>query len=161
MNSILIIGCCGTGKTWVMKRIIKAYKLNAKGCVGLFKFRTNGKMLALGVYDDSTFEGGDKLSMGIMRDCAKFERARDKRGMLAICEGDRFTNKTFIETCKPYIVKIQGDGKEGRIKRNSKQSERHLTAIKTRVNNIDADVIAQDSQEAFDLIESIICKQQI
>ena len=159
MNGVLIVGCCGTGKTWVMKQIIRAQKLTATGRVGLFRFRTDGKILALGVYDGSVFDGGDKLSMAVMKDCAKFEKVREKRGMFFICEGDRFTNKTFIDTCDPYIVKIRGDGSWGRINRNSKQSERHLAAIKTRVDNVDANVIVRNSQEAFDLIEGVICKR--
>ena len=159
MNSILLIGCCGSGKTWVMRQIIKHFNLNKKAKAGLVRFQTNGKLSVLGNYDGSLFEGGDKLSMAVMKDCAMFEKVRSNNGMIVICEGDRFTNKTFIEICKPYIIKLTDDGAKGRLARNSNQSKRHLKSIKTRVDNIKCDQVVSNSLEAFELIKGMICKE--
>lgn len=159
MNSILLIGCCGSGKTWVMRQIIKHFRLNKKAKAGLIRFQTDGKLSVLGNYDGSLFEGGDKLSMAVMKDCAMLEKVRIKNKMIVICEGDRFTNKTFIETCQPYIVKILDDGSAGRLARKSNQSERHLKSIKTRVDNIKHHKAVKDSSEAFALIKGMVCKE--
>lgn len=156
--NILLVGCCGSGKTWVMKNLIKKHKLRMNAKVKLIKFRTNGKLSVMGVYDGSTFEGTDKLSMAVMRDIAEFEKVRTMRNMVAVAEGDRFTNASYIKACQPYIIKITDDGTQGRAKRNSSQTERHIKAIKTRVNNIQADEEVKDSSEALERIESLLCK---
>jgi len=141
-----------------MKQLIRSHNLKTPAKVGLIRFVTNKYISVLGKYDGSTFEGSDKLSMAVMKDCPAWEKVRDKHKMIGICEGDRFTNKTFIETCKPYIIKITDDGSEGRLKRNSSQSDRHLKAINTRVSNIKADIEVANSQEALDQIQGLICK---
>ncbi len=156
--NILLIGCCGSGKTWVMKRLIESHALNIKAKIGLIRFVTNKSISVLGNYDGSIFEGSDKLSMSVMKDCTQWEKVREKHNMIGVCEGDRFTNRTFIETCKPYIIKITDDGASGREKRKSSQSERHLKSIATRVKNISADVEVQNSQAALNKIEDLICK---
>tara|TARA_R110000744_G_C19362840_1_gene561575 strand:+ start:2453 stop:2935 length:483 start_codon:yes stop_codon:yes gene_type:complete len=156
--NILLIGACGSGKTWVMKQIIQAYNLKTPAKIGMIKFVTDKRLSVLGVYDGSVFEGSDKLSMAVMRDCESWEKVRQKHNMIGVCEGDRFTNKTFIETCKPYIIKIIDDGSDGRELRQSSQSERHLKAIQTRVGNIKADEEVKDSQQALTIIQGMICK---
>lgn len=135
--NILVIGNCGVGKTWVMKRLIEQHNVNYRGKIGMFRFHYNDEHLVVaGKYDGSTFEGSDKLSMAVMRDIDKFNFWRENRDCITIAEGDRFMNKKYIEKMKPIIIQIQGNGEEGRLKRNSKQTDRHLKAINTRVNNI-------------------------
>jgi len=158
--NILLIGACGSGKTWVMKSLIKEHKLNTPAKVGMIKFRTNKTISVLGVYDGTVFEGSDKLSMAVMRDCQMWEDVRKEHKMIGVCEGDRFTNKTFIDTCKPYIIRITDDGQEGREKRQSSQSERHIKAIQTRVNNITPDIEVANSKEALEGIQRIITWKQ-
>lgn len=137
MRVILLIGACGSGKTWVMEQIIKAYNLNITGKVGMYYFHRNEKnLLVLGKYDGSTFQGSDRLSMAVMRDLPAFKKyAKDK---VIVCEGDRFTNDTFIKGMSPHltIIHVLDDGAKGRKKRKSKQTERHIKSIQTRVNNV-------------------------
>ena len=159
MKSVLLIGGCGSGKTWVMKNLIKSLKLTQKGKAGLFKFVTDGKLAVLGNYDGSMFEGSDKLSMAVMSDCVKFEKVREANNLFVVCEGDRFTNKTFINTCKPHIIRIMDDGEKGRKFRNSKQSERQIKSIRTRVMNTKANVEVSGSQEALDYLKDLLCKE--
>lgn len=152
MNA-LIIGSCGVGKTWVMKELMKHHTL-WPGKIGKFKFHYNDYLCFIGVYDGSTFEGSDRLSMSVVTDLDKF--LAWSRGKTVICEGDRFTNSTFITKANPTIFKIQGTGEKGRKIRGSKQTERHIKAIATRVSNIKEDVIAASSEDAYQLIKTFI-----
>jgi ABC-type dipeptide/oligopeptide/nickel transport system ATPase component len=155
-NVILLIGNCGSGKTWVMKQIIHEYKLNQKAKVGKFVFQTNGTLSVLGNYDGSMFEGSDKLSMSIMTDCGLMETVAKKHGMKIICEGDRFTNTTFIKRFNPTIIKISDDGSQGRLKRKSSQSEQHLKRIQTRVQNTKANICVENSNHALQVIKGML-----
>jgi len=154
--TILLIGYCGSGKTWVMKNLIKHHDLNLKAKTKLIHFRTNKKICVLGNYDGSVFEGGDKLSMAVSLDFQNFKKIKDKENFIVICEGDRFMNQNFIKTFNPFIIKIQDNGEMGRKARGSNQTQRHLTSIQTRVNNIKENRIVKNSNEALSLINQII-----
>lgn len=68
---------------------------------------------------------------------------------VVIAEGDRFTNSTFINDFKPYVLRIKGNGVEGRLKRGSNQTERHLKSMTTRVNNVEHDLAFENSTECL------------
>ncbi len=148
---ILIIGECGVGKTWVMKKLInktKGYKL------GLYYFNENKKNIIIGKYDNSIFQGSDRLSMSVMSDLDKMLAYIKKSKKIAIFEGDRFMNSNFIKKSNPYIIKIKGDGAGGRLKRGSNQTERHLKSIKTRVSNIKENIEVENSEECLKIIQN-------
>lgn len=155
-KTILLIGACGSGKTWVMKSLIDEYSLNLSAKYNLIRFRTNKKIAVLGKYDGTTFEGSDKLSMGVAVDFEKFSKMAEQKNLIVIAEGDRFTNSRFISHFKPVIIRIKDDGKEGRKKRNSSQTERHIKAIETRVKNIKPKFEVKNSSEALKIIKSEI-----
>jgi len=147
---ILIIGECGVGKTWVMNNLIKnstGYKL------GLFCFNETAKHIIVGKYDGSTFAGSDKLSMAVMKDLPLMLKYITKVNKIAIFEGDRFMNSNFIKAANPFIIKINGDGKAGRLRRGSNQSDRQIKTIKTRVSNIQSDIECNNSTECLKLIK--------
>lgn len=151
----LIVGACGTGKTWVARKIIEKFNLTQDESAGLYKYKTNGVISVIGVYDGSIFEGSDRLSMSVMT--SNLEAQKVFYDQFVIAEGDRFTNKTFIQHFEPYVVKILGDGSEGRKLRGSSQTERHIKSIQTRVNNIPQDFCVSDSKQCLDyLCETII-----
>lgn len=152
---ILLVGGCGVGKTWVMKQLLGKH-YTKPGKIGKFKFHYNDDLVLVGVYDGTTFEGSDRLSMSVITDLGKFLAWAGDRAV--VCEGDRFTNSTFISQAHPVIFKIDGDGTEGRKIRGSKQTERHIKAIATRVDNIKEDVLARDSEEALELILKLLWK---
>ena len=154
-NCILITGACGTGKTWVMKQILSG-KTTHKFKLGMFLFHESDKLIVIGKYDGTTFEGSDRLSMAVMRDLDKLLEYINKKDKLAIFEGDRFTNSKFIDRADPAIIRISGDGSEGRRKRCSKQTERHIKSISTRVNNIKAHKVVSDSNACLDYLNKII-----
>lgn len=148
----LVIGACGTGKTWIMKQLIASLNIKEAGQCGLYHMVRNEdkKVIVLGKYDGSMFEGSDRLAMNIMADNYKFINLFANCNYTLIAEGDRFTNNTFIKDFNPTILRVNGNGKEGRIKRGSEQTERHLKSIATRVKNIQSDYEFEDSSECFD-----------
>ena len=148
---ILVIGDCGVGKTWVMKQLIK----NSKGFkLGLNYFNETDNYIVIGKYDNSTFEGSDKLSRAVMKDLDKMISYINKINKIAIFEGDRFMNSNFIKKAEPYIIKIKGDGKGGRLKRGSTQSLRQIKTIKTRVRNIQSHKEVDNSNECLEIIKN-------
>lgn len=148
MKCYLITGCCGTGKTWVMKRLLEHFALSIQRKDGLYSWmsadsESTSRVIVLGVYDGTMFEGSDRLSMAVMTDNQRMLPGFSSN--IVIAEGDRFTNSTFIKDFKPLIIRIHGDGSEGRAQRGSNQTERQIKSIATRVNNIPADVIVKNS----------------
>lgn len=158
-NNILIVGCCGTGKTWIMLSLIEMYNASLKDKEGLVRYNHNEDRTinVVGNYiPGETFQGSDKLAMNVMRDTPTF--VENNSQAINIFEGDRFSNSKFIAKCNPIIIKILGDGEEGRIKRGSNQTERQLKSITTRVGNIDANLEFNNSQETLDFIVKFIEK---
>lgn len=154
-NSVLVVGICGVGKTWVMKQLLKGHEIKAYK-LGLFMFHETDKLIVVGKYDNTTFEGSDRLSMGVMADIQQMKAYVKKSGKLAIFEGDRFTNSKFIEAMDPYIIKIQGDGAKGREMRGSNQTSRHLKSITTRVKNIPEHTSATNSEHCYSIIKGLM-----
>jgi hypothetical protein len=152
--TILLIGMCGSGKTWVMEQLIQYYVLSHKRKAGKIYYHTDNRIVVLGKYDGSMYQGSDKLSMSVMTDVDAF--LSWNKTNIVIAEGDRFTNGKFIGKANPIVIKITDDGVVGRLKRNSSQSERHLKSMYTRVNNIKADKEVINSIEALQLIKNII-----
>lgn len=149
----LIIGTCGVGKTWVMKKLMGELNISSiyTYTTGTYTYLNRGNIILLGRYDGTIFEGSDRLSMSVMASNDKIEPVF-KKAEFVIGEGDRFTNKTFIERFKPTILKINGNGEQGRMQRGSSQTERHLKSITTRVNNIQADMEFDSSTTCFNYI---------
>jgi GTPase SAR1 family protein len=154
--TILVIGSCGVGKTWVMRQLIAEYRLKTKAAVGKVKMRTDGKIAVLGVYTGSVFDGSDKLSMSVSTDFDALKRVKENRGMTFICEGDRFMVSKFITLFNPIVIKIAGDGKKGRSERGSTQSERQIKSIATRVAKIIPTHTANSSGEALEHVKKLV-----
>lgn len=157
MKVFLLIGACGSGKTWVMQEIMKHFNLDKPGKVGMFYYHRNYKLMCLGKYDGSKFQGSDRLSMAIMRDVPDFKEYIIKNKMVVVCEGDRFMNDTFISAMRPNItiIAITDDGSKGRKKRKSTQTERQIKSIQTRVCKLigSAKHVCNDSTIALQLLK--------
>lgn len=147
-KTVLIIGQCGVGKTWVMRNLLNHGNFQHRK-LGQFIFAESDRTILIGKYDGSIFEGSDKLSMAIMRDLSEFVSYAKRKGKLVICEGDRFTNSTFIEGLQPFILKISGDGSWGRQHRKSNQTDSHLKRIATRVSRIESHKTVSNSTECL------------
>jgi hypothetical protein len=140
-----------------MQQLISHYGINKNVysyATGQYKYLKQNGVMIIGVYDGSTFQGSDKLSMSIMQSNKLIEPVF-KTVDAVFCEGDRFTNSTFINTFNPTIVRIKGDGAQGREQRGSSQSERQIKSITTRVNNITADIEFENSLDCFNYLISL------
>ena len=157
MNVLLIMGQCGSGKTWVMKQLIKKLSIDSLGKAGMVLYHRNEKVAILGKYDGTTFEGSDRLSMAVMKDIPLAIKTLTGKVKWVVAEGDRFTNKNFIPHAK-YIIHIKDDGSKGRAIRGSSQTERQLKSIATRVSNLStlATHSVPNSSKALTTILSII-----
>ena len=155
-KNLLIIGQCGSGKTWVMRQLIEIYQAKITEKCGLFCYHRNQSNIIVGKYDGSMFQGSDRLSMALMKDAGLF--ARSSASYNVIGEGDRLTNKTYISRLKPKIIRIMDDGARGREARGSRQTARHIQAIATRVANIQSDYDVPDSQAALAAVIELLGK---
>jgi hypothetical protein len=157
MRTYLLIGNCGVGKTWIMKKLIEQNNDIYKGSFGKIQFNKVGSLFILGKYDGTTFEGSDRLSMSVATDFEPFfEYLSNLDDIIIIAEGDRFMNKSFINIFKPTIFRINGTGEQGRIKRGSNQSDRQLKSIKTRVENISFNLDFNNSEDLLLYIKNNI-----
>jgi len=157
MNTILVVGACGSGKTWVMIQLLE--NLNTKPAKIKqchFRIDTDRKIAILGVYDDTMYQGSDKLSMAVSRDFELLRKTQIKNDLTIIAEGQRFSNKNFILTFKPIIIKIKDDGENGRCIRKSNQTTRHLKSVTTQVKNIKENYLVEDSNQALSYINRIL-----
>lgn len=156
-NVVLIIGAPGTGKTWVMQQLIEYFGINKNVYsygTGQYKYLKQNGVIIIGVYDGSKFQGSDRLSMSIMQS-NKLIAPVFKTVEAVFCEGDRFTNSTFINEFKPVIIRIKGDGSQGRELRGTSQTERQIKSITTRVNNITPSLEFDSSEECFKFLINI------
>lgn len=126
--------------------------------IGKILFIETESFILVGKYDGTMFEGSDRLSMSAITDVQKVLFYLQGTNKICIWEGDRFTNNPFIEKVDPLILKIRGDGQAGRKKRGSKQTERHLKSIETRVGNISEHHSVSNSQNALKFLRELIRK---
>ena len=155
MQNILLIGECGVGKTWVMRQLLESTHNHQKIKLNKFIFTETKFIIIVGKYDESTFQGSDRLSMAVMSDLQLMLDYAEHVNKTTIYEGDRFTNSKFIAKADPYIIKIAGNGELGRRKRNSNQSSRQIKSIKTRVGNIKENIVVENSEKTLELIRHL------
>jgi len=136
---IAIGGMPASGKTTLMKNIIKEYMpLNT------FKYKLVRGMYCprrliyfIGVYDESTFSGTDKLSMAVQ---PYFVQLLSKltKGVF-IFEGDRLFNQSLFDKVKCEKIIIDADEetlKQRHLQRNDNQSSKFIKSKRTKLNNI-------------------------
>jgi hypothetical protein len=155
-KTILLIGACGSGKTWVMRQLIDSFADRKRCKIGKVHFTLSNKVAILGSYDGSMYEGSDKLSMAVMSDADLLKSMQKRLNLTIVCEGDRFTNSTFISKFRPLIIKILDTGESGRVLRKSKQTQRQIKSIQTRVSKIAANLNVVNSSDALEAIKKIL-----
>ena len=157
MKTILLIGACGSGKTHAVTTYLSGLRTH-KGKLGLNRFELDASrnVCVLGVYDGTTFQGSDRLSMAVMKDIHALRQWQAKTGVTIVAEGDRFTNGTFLEAMKPTIIKLTNNGENGRRARGSKQTERQIKSIATRVSRIEAHFNVKTADDAVVLLNQLI-----
>lgn len=103
-----------------------------------------GAFKMLGVFDGSTFEGTDKLSMSVIDDALAYIRdlnGRDGRSVVFV-EGDRLLCDRFIReaACRVFIVdadeRVLAQRRGARKVQGCSQTAQFWKAKRTKVNNI-------------------------
>ena len=144
------IGQPGTGKTTLMReklaklRKVEQDELVADGMVKYHKFEKQ-KVLVLGIYDESTFSGCDKLAKSVGPKFREWliNNAETYEGWELVMEGERFMNKPSLdslfqqESMKLVCLKVSEEELVRRREaRNNTQSSTWLKGMTTRVANV-------------------------
>ncbi len=128
-----------TGKTTIMKNVKSNYDLKK------FKYgkvygecNIESKLYFIGVFDGSTFEGTDRLSMAVQPDFIKF--LNYLQGGTVVFEGDRLFNQSLFDLnfdiTKIVIKASEKTIEERHKKRKDNQSETFKKSKRTKISNI-------------------------
>lgn len=141
---LFVAGVPASGKTTLFKRIREALFVDST------EFK-NGKVRGiesadrkyqmLGVFDGSTFEGTDRLSMTVIDDAIKHiqQLGTEPIPRVVFVEGDRLFNYRFLsETCANVIVIDAFDEvlAKRHEQRGDNQSETFLKSRRTKIENM-------------------------
>ena len=144
------IGVPGCGKTTLMRgkieelRKVEQDELVADGMVKYHKFEKQ-KVLVLGIYDESTFAGTDRLAKSVGPKFREWlvANAETYEGWQMIMEGERFMNDKSLpllfqqESMKLVCLEVDEDELERRRKaRNNTQDPKWMKGMATRVQNV-------------------------
>ena len=150
MNVTFFIGVPGTGKTTLMReklaklRKVEKDELVADGMVKYHKFEKQ-KTLVLGIYDESTFAGTDRLAKSVGPKFREWliNNAETYEGWELVMEGERFMNDKSLpllfqqESMNLVCLKVtEEELVRRREARNNTQNETWLKGMTTRVQNV-------------------------
>jgi len=143
MKCLAIGGEPATGKTTLMREVLKMVKPSKKFKYGLLRgyIEPFANVSVLGIYEhQEVFAGTDKLSMAVQKDFDKFVQLKTKN---IIFEGDRlFTKKNLLYLTKNYetrIIILKNEKKiiaSRHINRGDNQSETFKKSRHTKISNI-------------------------
>lgn len=140
---IYLAGVPASGKSTLFRRLRAEFFGNAvefkHGLLRGIETETNGKKLyMLGVFDGSTFEGTDRLSMAVINDALDWFEKIDPSATVFV-EGDRLFNARFLQTTSARLMIIDASPAvlaQRHKKRGDSQTETFLRSRRTKVNNI-------------------------
>jgi hypothetical protein len=150
MKLIAIGGEPATGKSTLIKKIIAGLESSIEYRCGLFRgtYYVKSQVILLGIYDEKTFSGTDRLSMGVMKDLDLFlnQLKSNYQGVTVLFEGDRLFNGRFLETfinvvgpCQVLGLVISASAKEKEdrhVSRNDTQTETFKKGRATKYKNL-------------------------
>lgn len=128
-----------SGKTTLMKKVKNNYQLTPFS-YGKVKGECDRELglYFIGVFDGSTFEGTDRLSMAVQPDFIKFLKWLD--GGLVVFEGDRLFNQSLFDldfNFTKIVIKVSDLTLEQRHKtRRDNQSSTFKKSKRTKIKNI-------------------------
>ena len=141
-NSSIVIALGGepaSGKTTLLKRIRKNFPPLMDFKEGLVRggYCPINKVYFVGVFDDTMFEGTDKLSLSVQPSFIEF--VKNTNNAKIVFEGDRLFNASVFEQLKSVIFILDID-KDIHTQRHSlrghEQNETFLKGRKTKIENI-------------------------
>lgn len=136
---IAIGGVPASGKSTLMKKVIKEYKPLKTFKYGLIRglYDKEQNLYFIGIYDDSVFCGTDKLSMAVQ---PHFFKLIDKLPQARfVFEGDRLFNQSLFDKYDCEIVVLNANEKtidQRHKQRSDNQTDRFKKAKQTKINNI-------------------------
>ena len=136
---IAIGGVPASGKSTLMKKVIKEYKPLKTFKYGLIRglYDKEQNLYFIGIYDDSVFCGTDKLSMAVQ---PHFFKLIDKLPQARfVFEGDRLFNQSLFDKydCEIVVLNANEETIDQRHKqRSDNQTDRFKRAKQTKINNI-------------------------
>ena len=141
---IYLAGVPACGKTTMFKRIrMELFEGVAKEfkhglCRGIES--NNGAFSMLGVFDGSTFEGTDRLSMAVINDAMDYvSKLRDDTAKhVVFVEGDRLFNHRFVSGTGAELIIMDANEEVLNARhrmRGNTQNERFLRSRRSKVEN--------------------------
>jgi dephospho-CoA kinase len=144
MKVFAIGGEPGSGKSTLMKEIIKHYNVEPKyDAFKLVPYLQKDNIYILGKYEEGeVFSGTDRMSMAVQPEAIKFLESLPSNSVV-LYEGDRLFTASFLEHClEKYDLQIiyLSTTKEVRTERykerGSNQNETWLQGRETKIANI-------------------------
>lgn len=142
VQTIYLAGVPASGKTTIFRKVRERLFADAVSfknglCVGIEK----GPMKMIGVFDGTTFEGTDRLSMSVIDDVLNYIRGLEAQGERCVIfiEGDRLLNERFLKSSGAAVLVIDASEKELTLRhalRGDSQSETFLKGRRTKIENI-------------------------
>lgn len=138
---IFIAGVPASGKTTLFKRIREHFFQHSQefkdGKVRGIE-QSNYKML--GVFDGSTFEGTDRLSMTVIEDAINYIKKQDSRPgrKVIFIEGDRLFNFRFLQETRATLILLDAAPdllKQRHIERGDNQNQQFLKSRRSKIEN--------------------------
>ncbi len=140
---IFIAGVPASGKTTLFKRIRETLFVNhtdfkhgkARGVQS-----DDGRFKMLGVFDGSTFEGTDRLSMTVIGDAINYIKSLEQQPMRSVVfvEGDRLFNFRFLQETRASLILLDAAPEvlaQRHKERGDNQTETFLQSRRTKVEN--------------------------
>ena len=167
MKAVAIGGVPASGKSTLMKHILKKAQVEKKFAYGLLRGYIVKETAFLGLYPSGDrFGGTDKLSMAVQKDYDKF---LDEQSYNIVFEGDRlFTANNLLglqETHDHKIIILENDPltlAHRHVDREDTQSPKFLKGRNTKINNIKAnESISYESRELNTLEETAKLSEEI
>lgn len=165
--TIYLAGVPASGKTTIFKKIRSRLMSDAETFEhGLCKGIRKGRFHMIGVFDGSTFEGTDRLSMAVIDDAISYiKRLQDEPGKSVVfLEGDRLFNERFIRETGASVILIDADEKLLSLRhaiRGDKQTDVFLKGRRTKIENMASKFglrkVFNNTPRQSDIIAEFIC----
>lgn len=138
---LYLAGVPASGKSTLFKRLRADLFADAEefrhGLLRGIKSK-DGRLYMLGVFDGSTFEGTDRLSMAVINDTLEWFNGLDSNSTVFV-EGDRLFNKRFLVETQANVMIIDAHPTvlaARHANRGDNQTETFLRSRRTKVDNI-------------------------